>query len=144
MSFLEIYPKDISTSKLDIGTRVKNWKQPQCPSIRNWLKKSCHSLTGAYQWVGEERTTPAPRPHITCSSVTSGPDRPRGGGGKASTSIEVSTFVSNTGLDMLIPESNWRRVFWCVCVFFFNSLKMTEKYIDHQEISPKKQRRNRS
>ena len=93
---------------------------------------------------GKREDTPPP----------SGPHRPRGGGGKASTFIEVWTFVSNTELDTLIPGSNWRRVF-CFCLFdffvvvvvvfvFFNSLKMTEKYIDHQEISPKKQRRKRS
>ena len=101
------------------------------------LRKHHYALTGAYQWEGDERTPP-PSPVAALLLGLTDPEEERG---KASTSIEVWTFVSNTGLDMLIPESNWRRVFWCV---FLNSMKMTEKYIDHQEISPKKQRRNRS
>lgn len=72
--------------------------------------------------VGGRERTPPPSPVAALLLGLTDPEEERG---KASTSIEVWTFVSNTGLDMLIPESNWRRVFWCV---FFNSMKMTKIY----------------
>lgn len=69
----------------------------------------------------EDHCHPPPhRPTSPVAALLLGLTDPEEERGKASTSIEVWTFVSNTGLDMLIPESNWRRVFWCVFFLKFS------------------------
>ena len=57
LKFLYIYPKDISSCHKDTFSTMfiaalfiiaRNWKQPRCPSIEEWIKKIWYIYTVGY------------------------------------------------------------------------------------------------